>query len=156
LGYLSEAATWRNAYLYGAHELRHGPPNQMPRAPVPPEALRAISLDAYFDFWGVRLNGPRAEGLHIVLNWSFIDTGQVYVLNLENAALTHRSGTPAEGAHATVTLTRKTLDSITLFESTFEKEIAAGTIRIEGDHTKVDTLLGLLDTFDSKFAIVEP
>src|SRR5690606_24588976 len=42
LGYMSEAATWRNAYLYGAHELRHGPPRQMPRAPVPPEALRAI------------------------------------------------------------------------------------------------------------------
>lgn len=156
LGYLSEAATWRNAYLYGAHELRHGPPAQMPRAPVPPEALRAISLDAYFDFWGVRLNGPKAEGLHIVLNWSFTDTKQVYVLNLENSALTHRTGALFDGAHATVTLARKTLDSITLFETTFEKEIAAGRIRITGDASQVHSLLGLLDTFDSKFAIVEP
>lgn len=156
LGYEAEAATWRNAYLCGALELRNGPPKGMARSPVAPEALRALPLDAYFDFWGVRLNGPKAEGKHIVLNWRFTDTGQDYVLNLENAALTHRSGKLSDQAQATVTLTRKVLDSITLLETTFEREIAAGTIKISGDASRLTELLQLLETFDVAFAIVEP
>jgi alkyl sulfatase BDS1-like metallo-beta-lactamase superfamily hydrolase len=156
LGYLSEAATWRNAYLCGAQELRQGPPRALGRSSVPPEALRAMPLDAYFDFWGVRLNGPKAEGKRITLNWRFTDIMQTYVLNLENSALTHRSGQLSDGAHATVTLTRKVLDSITLMETTFEQQIAAGAIAVSGDAAKLTELLALLDTFQTPFAIVEP
>jgi alkyl sulfatase BDS1-like metallo-beta-lactamase superfamily hydrolase len=156
LAYEAEAATWRNAYLCAAQELRHGAPKQMTRSSVAPEALRAMPLDSYFDFWGVRLNGPKADGKHIVLNWRFTDTRQDYVLNLENSALTHRSGKPSDTAHATVTLTRKVLDSITIMETTFEQQLAAGTIRVSGDATKLTELLALLDSFETPFAIVEP
>jgi alkyl sulfatase BDS1-like metallo-beta-lactamase superfamily hydrolase len=156
LGYLSEAATWRNAYLCAAQELRQGPPKALGRSSVAPEALRAMALDAYFDFWGVRLDGPKADGKRIVLNWRFTDTGQSYVLNLENAALTHRSGRLSDDAHATVTLTRRVLDSITLLETTFEQEIAAGRIVVSGDAGKLTELLALLDHFETPFAIVEP
>ena len=38
---------------------------------------------------GVRLNGPKAEGKHIVLNWTFTDTNETFILNLENCALTY-------------------------------------------------------------------
>jgi linear primary-alkylsulfatase len=34
LGYASESATWRNAYLLGALELRQGPPAALARAPI--------------------------------------------------------------------------------------------------------------------------
>ncbi len=156
LGYEAEAATWRNAYLCAAQELRQGPPKAMARASVAPEALRAMPLDSYFDFWGVRVNGPKAEDKHIVLNWRFTDTNQDYVLNLENAALTHRSGQLSDKAQATVTLTRKVLDSVTLMETTFEQQIAAGAIKVTGDIAKLKELLTLLDTFDVAFAIVEP
>ena len=121
-----------------------------------PEALRAMPLDSYFDLWGVRVNGPKAEGKHIVLNWRFTDTKQDYVLNLENAALTHRSGQQSDQAQATVTLTRKVLDSVTLMETTFEQQLAAGAITVAGDAAKLKELLALLDTFDVAFAIVEP
>lgn len=160
LGYEAEAATWRNAYLSAARELRHGPSKQTARSATPPEALRALPLDAYFDFWGVRLNGLKAEGRHIVLNFHFTDItkdkNRDYVLNLENAALTHRSGKLSNRAQATVTLTRKVLDSIVLSETTFDDQIAAGAITIDGDVAKLRELWSLLDSFDGVFAIAEP
>ena len=61
LGYQSEAATWRNAYLLGAFELRNGVGPQPP-ALVNAELLKGISIDLAFDFLGVRLNAAKAEG----------------------------------------------------------------------------------------------
>src|SRR5215470_19182329 len=40
LGYAAESATWRNAYLLGAQELRHGLPTTGPRAAATPDIVR--------------------------------------------------------------------------------------------------------------------
>jgi hypothetical protein len=42
LGYLSESATWRNAYLLGAQELRIGPPSPRRSPGVTPDMLHAM------------------------------------------------------------------------------------------------------------------
>ncbi|PYO55197.1 MAG: hypothetical protein DMD83_20780, partial [Candidatus Rokuibacteriota bacterium] len=55
LGYAAESATWRNAYLLGAFELRQGQPGAVARAPISPDVVRAMSLDLFFDYLGVRL-----------------------------------------------------------------------------------------------------
>ena len=96
LGYAAESATWRNAYLFGAQELRQGMPKAPPRPPMPRETLAALRTEQLWDVLGVRLNGPKAEGKHIVLNWSFTDTGETFVLNLENCALTYIAGAQAD------------------------------------------------------------
>ena len=95
LGYAAESATWRNAYLFGAQELRQGMPKTPPRPPMPRETLAALRTEQLWDVLGVRLNGPKAEGKHIVLNWSFTDTSETFVLNLENCALTYIEGAQA-------------------------------------------------------------
>lgn len=155
LGYLSEAATWRNSYLFAAHELRNGV-TQMSSRGVAPDALAALPLDTFFDLLAVRLNGLKAVGKTAVLNWIFTDTGQTYVLNLENCALTHRSGQRAAHADATLTLTRQTLNAIMLTQTTFPEAVGAGKITIEGNPAKLLELLSLFDTFSPTFAIVEP
>ena len=71
LGYLAESATWRNAYLFGAQELRQGMAELPPRPVVPRETLAALRTEQLWDVLGVRLNGPKAEGRHIVMNWIF-------------------------------------------------------------------------------------
>ena len=43
LGYAAESATWRNAYLFGAQELRQGMPKAPPRPPMPRETLAALA-----------------------------------------------------------------------------------------------------------------
>ena len=38
-----------------------------------PDLVRAMSLDLFFDYLAVRLNGEKAEGQRFVLNWLFPD-----------------------------------------------------------------------------------
>ena len=155
MGYQSEAATWRNAYLLGAAELRNGvPPAQ--GAGLSAELLKGVSIGLAFDFLGVRLNAAKAEGKHIVLNWTFTDTGETYVMNLENSALTHRAGKLSDDADAGIKLTRATLDAITLKQRTFLGSVVTGDVGISGNPLKLRELFGLLDEFTPDFEIVEP
>ncbi len=156
LGYAAESATWRNAYLLGAFELRQGLPNTAARTPVSPDVVRAMSVEQIFDLLGVRLNGEKAEGRRIVINWVFPDLPKPYVLNLENCALTYLADRRKEGADVTVTLDRATLDRLILRELPLADAIQSGAVRVEGDANKVGELLGLLDDFSLMFEVVEP
>ncbi|MDE2363021.1 MAG: MBL fold metallo-hydrolase [Hyphomicrobiales bacterium] len=155
LGYMSESATWRNAYLFGAHELRNGPPN-ISRAPFAADVMSALPVGMFFDSLGVRLNGPKADGKRIVVNWAFTDTGEKYVLNLENSALTWVAGRNAAGADASLALARPTLTKIMTQATTFPEAIGAGLLKIEGNPAKLLELFGLFDQFELRFHIVEP
>ncbi len=139
LGYQSEAATWRNAYLLGALELRAGVGPQPP-ALVNAELLKGISIDLAFDFLGVRLNAAKAEGKTIVINWTFTDLNQTYVMNLENSALTHTAGKLSDKADASVTLTRAALDAITLKQRTFLGSVLTGDVSVGGNPLKLREL----------------
>jgi alkyl sulfatase BDS1-like metallo-beta-lactamase superfamily hydrolase len=156
LGYGAESATWRNAYLYGAQELRQGMPKVPPRAPMPRETLGALRTEQLWDVLAVRLNGPKAEGKRIVLNWNFSDTGETFVLNLENCALTHVAGAQAEAADASFTLARSTLDEVIAKQASFPEAVAAGRIRFTGDALRLGELMALMDEFPRMFEIVEP
>jgi len=74
LGYLAESATWRNAYLFGAYELRHGPAKPSRAPAIDPQTISAIPTAMIFDLLAVQLNGPKADGRHITINWTFADT----------------------------------------------------------------------------------
>jgi alkyl sulfatase BDS1-like metallo-beta-lactamase superfamily hydrolase len=156
LGYAAESATWRNAYLFGAQELRQGMPKASPRPPMPRETLAALRTGQLWDVLGVRLNGPKAEGKRIVLNWSFSDTGETFVLNLENCALTHVAGIQAAAADASFTLARSTLDEVIAKQTTFPEAVGAGKIKFTGNPMRLGELMALMDEFPRMFEIVEP
>jgi alkyl sulfatase BDS1-like metallo-beta-lactamase superfamily hydrolase len=156
LGYAAESSTWRNAYLFGAQELRVGMPKTPPRPPMPRETLTALRTSQLWDVLGVRLNGPKAEGKHIVLNWTFTDTGESFVLTLENCALTYREGTQSETADASFSLARVTLDEVIARQTSFPDAIAAGKIKVGGNGMRLGELMALMDEFPRMFEIVEP
>jgi alkyl sulfatase BDS1-like metallo-beta-lactamase superfamily hydrolase len=156
LGYAAESATWRNAYLFGAQELRQGMPKAPARPPMPRETLAALRTGQLWDVLGVRLNGPKAEGKHIVLNWSFTDTSESFVLTLENCALTYLEAAPVPGADASFTLARSTLDQVIAKQTSFPEGVAAGTIKFTGNAMRLAELMGLMDEFPRMFEIVEP
>ncbi|HEY5725547.1 MAG TPA: alkyl sulfatase dimerization domain-containing protein, partial [Methylomirabilota bacterium] len=156
LGYQSESATWRNAYLLGARELRQDRPNPAARAPVSPDLVRAMSLDLFFDYLAVRLDAGRAEGKTLTVNWVLPDTGERYALTLEHCALTYRAGRPAPAPDATVTLDRAALDRLILRELTFADAVSGGLVAVDGDAGKVAELFGLFDDFTLMFPVVEP
>jgi alkyl sulfatase BDS1-like metallo-beta-lactamase superfamily hydrolase len=156
LGYQAEAATWRNAYLMGAMELRNGVTKLPGLATFSQDFIKAIPIDVIFDLWAVRLNAEKAEGKTIVLNWTFTDVGEKTTVNLENSALTNVRGRLATKADAAFILTRTTLDSILLKQTTFPNAIKAGEIKVEGEPGKLGELIGMLDDIPSDFPIVEP
>ena len=156
LGYVTESSTWRNAYLFGAQELRQGMPKTPPRSPMPRETLAALATRQLWDVLGIRLNGPKAEGKHIVLNWSFSDTGESFVLNLENSALTYTEGVQASNADASFTLARSTLDEVIAKVTGFPEAVAAGKVKVSGNATRLAELMSLMDEFPRMFEIVEP
>jgi len=156
LGYAAESSTWRNAYLFGAQELRQGMPKAPPRPPMPRETLAALRTSQLWDVLGVRLNGPKAEGKHIALNWKFTDTGETFVLTLQNCALTYSEGAQSEAADASFTLSRAALDEVIAKQTSFPEAVAAGKIKFTGNSMRLAELMGLMDEFPRMFEIVEP
>jgi len=156
LGYASESATWRNAYLFGAQELRQGMPKVPPRTRMTRETLAALRTEQLWDVLGVRLNGPKAEGKRIVLNWSFTDTNETFILNLENCALTYVAGAKAADADAGFTLARGTLDEVIARLTTFPEAVSNGKIKVSGNPLRLGELMALMDEFPRMFEIVEP
>lgn len=156
LGYQMESATARNAFLQGAAELRNGVPKLPSFVSASPDVIRSLPLDMFFDFLGVRLNGDKAQGKTMAINWQFTDTKQKYVLNLENSALTYMADAQAPNADATLTLSRATLDEISLQKTTFPAALQAGHIVVTGKREKVGELLGMLESFTVGFPVVEP
>ena len=160
LGYQAESATWRNAYLQAVMELRHGVP-QLPALGVAvADVVRAMPLGLFFDYLAMRVNGPRADGLDLRLNWCFSDTGQRALLNLSNCALTHRLDEQDPQAQATVTLARGTIDQILLQRLGFAEALQDGRIRVDGPQgaavaqQALQALLATLDTFERMFPVV--
>jgi len=156
LGYQAEAATWRNAYLLGAQELRHGVPKNPNATTATAELLKGVSIDLAFDFLGVRLNAAKAEGKHIVVNWTFTEPKQTFVMNLENSALTHVAGKLSDNADVSVTLNRATFDAISLKQRTFLGAVATGDLWVTGNPLKLRELFALFDDFSPDFEVVEP
>jgi alkyl sulfatase BDS1-like metallo-beta-lactamase superfamily hydrolase len=131
-------------------------PKAPPRSTMPRETLAALRTEQLWDVLGVRLNGPKAEGKRIVLNWSFTDTGETFVLNLENSALTYAAGAQAPDADAAFTLARGVLDEVIAKQTTFPEAVAAGKIKVAGDAMRLGELMALMDEFPRMFEIVEP
>ena len=154
LGYQSENATWRNMYLTGAMELRNGVP-QHAGSSVSVDMVRAMTPDMFFDYLAIRLDSDKAVGHDLTLNWTFEDQNKDFNLTLRNGVLTHRSGlNPA--ADASVSLSKATLEQISLKQLDFPTAIQKGLIKLQGNGKKLGELLGSLDSFSPQFNIVTP
>jgi len=156
MGYQAESGPWRNFYLTGAKELREGVMKLPAPNTVSPDTVRSMSYDLFFDYLGMRLNGPKAAGKTITLNLVFPDTKDRYVLALANGALSHSPNEQSDKADATMTIPRKVLNDIVLGETNLDKEVASGAVIVQGKKEAVSELVALLDTFDFWFNIVTP
>jgi alkyl sulfatase BDS1-like metallo-beta-lactamase superfamily hydrolase len=154
LGFQAEAGTWRDAYLVGAMELRNGVPRVAGLANA--DTLKALSNEMFFDYLGTRLNPAKAEGKTVVMNWKFADSKQQFVLNLENSALTFVKGKQDPKADATLELARDTLDALAQRRTTFADAVKSGLIKVDGDGSRVEDFLTMLDTSPAIFEVVEP
>lgn len=145
MGYQAESATWRNAFLYGAQELRHGVFQIPARTTMGADTLAGLATDVFFDLLAIRLDPAKAAGQSMVLNWHFTDRSEKLALTLKHSTLSHRMGQWAEQAVASITMTRATLDAIVLRRTTAPEAMAAGDLRIDGDATRFALLFGMFE-----------
>ncbi|GHD69745.1 alkyl/aryl-sulfatase [Jeongeupia chitinilytica] len=156
LGYQAESGPWRNFYLSGAKELREGVNKVATPNTASPDTIKAMTLDMFFDYLGVRLNSEKAGNARIALNFNFTDTKEKYELELENGVLNNTANTQSDKPDATIQLTRDALNKIMLKEITLEQAITAGDVKIDGNGKKLGELMSYLDSFEFWFNIVTP
>ncbi len=99
LAFGAENGTWRNAFLSGAHELRHGGFGT-PTATAAEDLVNALSVDQMLDTIAIRIDGPKAWHEHIVLSFVITDTDTTHVAELRNGVMHHRvADTPDPARH---------------------------------------------------------
>ena len=157
LGYQAESGPWRNFYLTGAKELRDG----VAQLPTPntasPDTVRAMTLDLFFDYLGVRLNAREGRRCDDEAQLRLRRPGR----NLsapagERRPEPHGRAARPDDADATITLSRDTLNNVMLQQRQLDDAVSPGDVKIDGDHAKLDGLVSYLDTFEFWFNIVTP
>lgn len=156
LGYQSENSTWRNAYLSGAQELRHGVHVPAGAGSAAADLVQALTVPMFFDYLAVRLDGDKAAGQALALNWEFTDRHEQYAMTLRNSALTYLADASNPRADATVRLTKAVLDRIATGRLPLRDAIAQGAIQVQGNGGAVASLFRMLDHFTPNFPIVTP
>ncbi len=157
LGYQSESATFRNAYLSGAQELRDGP--VFPPRPVSRLGyLHAMGVDQIFDSMAVRLVAEDVGGVAVTLNvviGDVPDSERRWVLALSNRSL-HQVRGHHPDPDATLSMTKGTLESLSALETTLADAVAGGQVNVSGDPGAAAQVFDHLDVFMSSFGLIEP
>jgi len=156
LGYQAESAPWRNNYLTGAQELRHGMQPVYAPNTVSADIIRSMTLDKIFDYLAVRLNGPKANGQNYSINMIFPDINKKYNLQVKNSVFNYFIGEQDPNASVTVQMDRKTLDKLTLGEETVKQAYKAGEIKLQGNPQTLADMFALFDKFNIWFNIITP
>ena len=155
LGFQSESAPWRNFYLSGALELRHGLPET--RAFQASGGIAAgMPIENFIQVLAVRLLPAAVAGRRIRLQLHFSDLDCSYLLVIENSVLNYFKDRLDDAADATLTLSALNFKRLLMGLSSAPQLITEGQLEIAGDP---ETLLGLktlFDQFPRRYPLVTP
>jgi len=155
LGYQAESGPWRDVYLTGARELRHGIRERDIVAGAE-DVLRSIPLELFFAAMATRVNGAKADGADLTFNFVFRDLGQSFVLHLENAVLHHRQAEPDPRADATVTLTHDVWLRLVTRRLPLREMVFSDDFVVDGSRLALVSFFRMLDEPMLGFPIVTP
>ena len=157
LGYRAESGPWRDVYLVGAHELRHGTPEPGgTRLELAFDLLRHTPMERFLESFATRLHGPDAADVELAVNLDFTDTRENYTLWIENAVLHHRKQPVDPEADATVHLTRELLLELIAGRKTAREFLFSDDLDVDGSRTALIRFFSLLEAPEANFAIIEP
>jgi alkyl sulfatase BDS1-like metallo-beta-lactamase superfamily hydrolase len=154
LGYQTENPTWRNEYLMGAFELRHGISNESHES-ISSEMIKAMPATALLDLAGIRLNGPKAAGLHLRIRWINPNVSD-FVVELRNGVLLYTENKSTIECDVTVTTDQSYFVGLMGKPEELGATIEGQFMKVQGNTAKYREMLGLFDSFESPFNIVTP
>ena len=155
LGYQTESATWRNAYLIGALELRSGP-KDMGASSSGPDTVRGMTNELLFDFIALRLNHEKTDGMKAAISMVFSDSNEVWALELSNSVLNSTRGRVLKNPDVTITLTRPTFLAMLLQGKKLPELVQAGMVKVEGNPQSFGAVVANIMNFDPIFNVVTP
>jgi alkyl sulfatase BDS1-like metallo-beta-lactamase superfamily hydrolase len=156
MAYMAESGPWRDVYLTGALELRQGAPAAGLDLSNAIDLIEETPVDQFFELMAVMLNGPKADGETFVLNITFTDLEENYVLELENAVLHQRKGSPSPDADASIDITHALFVQMLTGGAGASDILFSDDISIEGSKLGLVNFFALLDTPEASFNIVTP
>ena len=154
LGYMAEAATWRNSYLTAAMELREGPPQKGIDRSFVIDMLQQTPIERFLEAMAAGLDGPAADGKNLKVNLVLTDIEESYVLWIENAVLHFKKAAPATDANATLTLTKPIFIKMMTGTAGVQDTLLSDDLEIDGSQIDLVRFFTLFDKAPGTFAIV--
>ena len=155
LGYQAESATWRNAYLMGAQELRAGP-KAVAVSSSSPDTVRGMSNELLFDFIALRLDHTKTDGMKAAVQMVFTDVNETWALELSNSVLNNTKGRVLTNPDVKLTLTRPAFLAMLLQGKKLPELVQAGMVKIEGNPQAFGAVVANIVEFPPLFNVVTP
>lgn len=155
LAFGAENGTWRNAFLSGASELRHGV-LEVPSTADAPELTAALTVDQVLSALAILVDGPRSWDEPLVISFVVTDLDETHVIELRHGTLVRRRAATPEVGSTTFRLSRQALGALLAGVLDLGEAVADGRISVDGDSAVLPRLVGLLDPPDETFPIVTP
>jgi len=137
LGYQSESATWRNAYLSAAHELRHG--SYFLGAVRAPGVADAMTGEQLIDMLGVRFDPDKfQDAASIALTIS--DRDETHVIGVSNKTIHHfdqPSSDQIAAADVAVQATHAAIVQLGYNSPSFDGLLESGEVQVTGGDEEV-------------------
>jgi len=151
LGYIAESGAWRNEYLMGAWELRHGVIPAI-KSYLAEGVIDNIPLKDVFNILSIRLDGFKAGDLDYKINFMIPDREESASTEIKRGIFRYLSCKLAENAAVTVIMPKEVLYQL----ATTNDKPDNSKIIVEGDIDKWNLFLSLQDKINPDFNIITP
>ncbi|WP_457553835.1 alkyl/aryl-sulfatase [Desulfobacula sp.] len=157
LGYQSESAPWRDVYLTGAYELRHGAPEKGMDISLMEDVLKQTPIHHLLDSLAVRLKGEKAEGKNLTIKIVFSDLNESYTLSLKNCVLRHAQSSDKDNAvDATIVITHELFIKMIIGKAGIKDTILSDDLKVKGSKLDLIRFFTLFEKPEGIFNIVTP
>ena len=156
MGFMSEAATWRNSYLTAAQELRHGNANFTASTKSTGDMVKALSAPMLFDYMAIVMDKQALADRDFTMNVILPDVGEQHMLRVKNGVLLVYADTLSDDADVSITCPKNALFAIL----TNNQETVTQAVKVEGSAELLTLMMENMNQFPitgaNPFNIIEP
>ena len=153
LGYQSEGAGWRNVYLSGAYEIRHGIQKTVIKANSA-DVVSEMDLGMVLDYLAVQVDATVAQHNSFTMNIVMPDVQETYFVEMSNGNLNNIKVEKEQKADATLLISKADIDRFNLKQTTIAELLKLKQAQLTGDQSVISKLAVSMTQANPSFEIV--